>query len=160
MERVNKIWRHPVYQECLHKIECLEQSRRFCHHDRNHFLDVARLAYIENLEKGYGISKEWIYACGLLHDIGRHLQYEKGIPHHEASAHIAEPILQECGFDTAEVKVILKAILDHRNGDTRERSDLSGLIYRADKASRMCFGCASEKECNWPVQKKNMKLTV
>lgn len=160
MERTDRIWNHPVYQECLRKIEELEQTRRFCRHDRNHFLDVARLAYIENLEKGRGIPKEWIYACGLLHDIGRHLQYEKGIPHHEASGEIAGPILADCGFDSEEIRKILEAILAHRDPDTRKDPGLPGLIYRADKASRACFACASEPECDWPAEKKNLKLTV
>ncbi len=160
MERVNRIWRHPDYQKCLHRIEELEKTREFCRHDRNHFLDVARLAYIEDLEMGYGISKEWIYACGLLHDIGRHLQYEEGIPHHEASARIAGPILEDCGFEKEEIQEILKAILAHRDAGTKESAGLSGLIYRADKASRSCFACESEAACNWPAQKKNLELKI
>lgn len=42
-----------------------------------HFLDVARLMYIYNLEDQAGFSKEMIYAAGLLHDIGRYEQMEK-----------------------------------------------------------------------------------
>lgn len=158
MERVNRIWHHPLYQECLKTIEELEAARVFCRHDRSHFLDVARLAYIENLEKGLGISREWIYACGLLHDIGRHLQYQEGIPHHEASARLAEPILRECGFEQNEIERILEAILAHRDSRTREADGLPGLIYRADKASRVCFACKSEAACNWDETKKNLKL--
>ena len=41
-----------------------------------HLLDVARLAWIFNLEANQEISKERIYAAALLHDIGRHIQYE------------------------------------------------------------------------------------
>lgn len=160
MERVNRIWRHPVYQASLLQIEELEKKRIFCRHDRNHFLDVARLAYIENLETGLGISKEWIYACGLLHDIGRHLQYLEGIPHHEGSAQIAEPILKDCGFLEEERREILEAILAHRDSGTKEFSGLAGIIYRADKASRVCFACPSEKECNWDMAKKNMEIKV
>ncbi|MGI6070795.1 MAG: HD domain-containing protein [Blautia sp.] len=160
MERVNRIWNHPVYQECLRTITKLERTRRFCHHDWAHFLDVARLAYIENLEKGLGISKECIYACGLLHDIGRHLQYTEGTPHHEASAAIAGPILKDCGFTEEEQKKILEAILSHRNADVGSQLGLAGVIYRADKASRVCFACESESDCDWSLEKKNMELTV
>lgn len=158
MERVNRIWKHPVYQECLHKIEELEEKRQFCRHNWEHFLDVARLAHIENLEAGLHISVEWIYACGLLHDIGRHLQYTQGTPHHEASAAIAGPILEECGFTKEETNEIQKAILSHRDTDGGLQPGLSGLIYRADKASRICFACPNESACNWSPQKKNQKL--
>ena len=44
-----------------------------------HFLDVARLMYIYNLEDQAGFSKEMIYAAGLLHDIGRYEQMKKRV---------------------------------------------------------------------------------
>ena len=77
----------------MEQIRVLEQDRIFCRHDTTHFLDVARIAYIENLENGLGLAKEEIYAAALLHDIGRHLQYTRGIPHEQASAMEAEGIL-------------------------------------------------------------------
>ena len=89
MERVNAICRHKLWRESVDEIARLEQDRVFCRHDRTHFLDVARLAYIENLERGLGVDKELIYAAALLHDIGRHLQYAKNIPHDEAGAQLA-----------------------------------------------------------------------
>ena len=46
MDRVNQIWRHPVYQEHYKKIQELESERIFCRHTPEHFLDVARLMYI------------------------------------------------------------------------------------------------------------------
>lgn len=51
MERVNRIWNHPFYQECLGKIAKCEQDREFCRHTPEHFLDVARLTYIMALEQ-------------------------------------------------------------------------------------------------------------
>ena len=51
MDRVNQIWRHPVYQEHYKKIQELESERIFCRHTPEHFLDVARLMYIYVLEK-------------------------------------------------------------------------------------------------------------
>ena len=52
MERVNRIWRHRTYQECLEKIRAHEETREFCRHTPEHFLDVARLTYILALEEG------------------------------------------------------------------------------------------------------------
>ncbi|MDO4297147.1 MAG: HD domain-containing protein [Lachnospiraceae bacterium] len=160
MMGVQRIWEHPLYQECLLTIERLESNRIFCGHDRTHLLDVARIAYIENLESGAGIPKHLIYAAALLHDIGRHLQYLDGTPHHEASALLAEQILPECGFSSDDTAQILDAIRSHRSRDMRAASGLAGLIYRADKRSRCCFACPAEAECNWDKEKKNMTLAV
>ena len=78
-----------------------------------HLLDVARLAWIFNLEANQEISKERIYAAALLHDIGRHIQYENGTPHQIAGLPIAEQILTDCGFYPEEMKEILYAIENH-----------------------------------------------
>ena len=73
MERVNKICEHKLWKQAVEEISQLEEKRVFCRHNTEHFLDVARLAYIENLEKGLGIEKELLYAAALLHDICRFL---------------------------------------------------------------------------------------
>ena len=158
--RLQKIWEHPLFQESLLETERLERDRIFCGHDRNHLLDGARIAYIEDLETGAGIPGTLIYAAALLHDIGRHLQYTKGIPHHEASADIAARILPECGFGPEDTAQILDAILSHRDKTAGAGGGLSGMIYRADKRSRCCFACPAEPECDWSAEKKNMTLTV
>ena len=158
MERVNAICRHKLWRESVGEIARLEQDRAFCRHDRAHFLDVARLAYIENLERGLRVDKELIYAAALLHDIGRHLQYTQNIPHDEAGAQLAEIIMADCGFSPAERAEITQAILQHRGDGDRSRDGLAALLYRADKASRMCLFCAAEPECNWSPEKKNMTL--
>ena len=116
MERVNAICRHALWRESVDEIARLEQDRVFCRHDRAHLLDVARLAYMENLEQGLGVDKELIYAAALLHDIGRHLQYTKNIPHDEAGAQLAEIIMADCGFSPAEREEVAQAILQHRGG--------------------------------------------
>jgi len=51
MERLNRILRHPLWKGALQQIEELESERIFCRHDLDHFLHVARIAYIENLKK-------------------------------------------------------------------------------------------------------------
>ena len=81
MERVNRILEHDGYQECLRKNETAEKDRRFCRHDMAHFLDVARIAWILNLQEEAGAEQELIYAAALLHDCGRWRQYEDGTPH-------------------------------------------------------------------------------
>ena len=158
MERVNAICRHALWRESMDEIARLEQDRVFCRHDRAHLLDVARLAYMENLEQGLGVDKELIYAAALLHDIGRHLQYTKNIPHDEAGAQLAEIIMADCGFSPAEREEVAQAILQHRGGGDRSRDGLAALLYRADKASRACLFCTAEPECNWSREKKNMTI--
>ena len=46
MQRIWKIYEHPLFIEGLVKNKDAEKERIFCHHDMNHFLDVARLMYI------------------------------------------------------------------------------------------------------------------
>ena len=154
MDRVNQIWKHPLYQTELHKLQLLEADREFCRHTPEHFLDVARLAYIRALEENYSVSKELIYCTALLHDIGRARQYEDGTPHDEAGAVIAEQILKELGFSPEEIQAIVSAIRGHR-AETNQ-TILGQLIYRADKKSRNCFSCKAEPECYWSSAKKNM----
>lgn len=156
MDRVNQIWKHPLYQTELHKLQLLEADREFCRHTPEHFLDVARLAYIRALEENYSVSKELIYCTALLHDIGRARQYEDGTPHDEAGAIIAGQILKELGFPPEEMEAIVSAIRGHR-AETNQ-TILGQLIYRADKKSRNCFSCKAEPECYWSSAKKNMTI--
>ena len=160
MERIQRILSNTAYRENLDKNRAAEEGRRFCCHNMGHFLDVARIAWIWNLEEGLGIDRELIYASALLHDIGRHVQYGNGTPHEEASAAIAPDILRDCGFDDAEVELILAAVLSHRNEEVMQENNLRGLLYRADKASRACFACEAEKDCSWKNGKKNMRVVV
>lgn len=160
MKRVNRIIGHSLWQEAAEEIRRLEEGRIFCGHDTQHFLDVARIAYIEALERGIPIPKDMIYAAALLHDIGRHRQYEEGIPHEEASGDLAARILPDCGFSSTETEEILRAIRQHRDPETAGGDDLAGLLYRADKKSRACMFCKAQGQCSWPKEKKNMKVTV
>ena len=160
MIRVNSICTHPLWIECVGHIRDLEKERIFCRHDICHFLDVARIAWIENLEKDFHICRELIYAAAMLHDIGRHLQYLQDIPHDEASASISAEILKDTDFTPDEQAEIITAIRRHRTQEIASGDNLAGLIYRADKKSRMCAFCTACDECNWPETKKNMKITV
>lgn len=158
MDRVNRILKHNLFIEKLSRNMTAEADRRFCRHDMAHFLDVARIAMIINLQEKTEISGELIYAAALLHDIGKHRQYEEGIPHEQASALIARGILRDCGFDDKETDVITDAILEHRNSGVIPEQNLRGLLYRADKASRPCFGCRAAEDCGWKRDRKNMEL--
>ena len=158
MDRINRIINHPLWTENMALLREAERDRIFCCHGTDHLLDVARLAYIEDLEQGLGISRELIYAAALLHDLGRARQYADGTPHDRAGAELAEQILRDCGFTDPERQQITEAILGHRSRETGTRRDLSGILYRADKASRQCLFCEARAECNWSDEKKNLTL--
>lgn len=68
MERVNRILRHEAFRRHMRENEAAEKERIFCRHDMAHFLDVARIAMILNLQQGLGISRDIIYGAALLHD--------------------------------------------------------------------------------------------
>lgn len=158
MNRIDEILNCDLFIENLEKNNAAEADRCFCRHDIVHFLDVARIGMIINLEENIGIPKDVIYAAALLHDIGKHKQYFNRTPHEKASAEIAPDILKLCGYDKKETDVIIDAILQHRNEMVYSEKNLRGVLYRADKASRACFACAAEKDCNWSEDKKNLSL--
>ncbi len=160
MERVNQICRHPLWRETMRRLAELEQDRPFCRHSIEHLLDVARLAYVEDLEQNFGIPKAQIYAAALLHDTGRVQQYLDGTPHERAALEPARKILSDCAFTETEQNNILTAISGHRLPESARENNLTGLLYRADKRSRLCMFCPAEPECNWSPQKKNMILTI
>lgn len=136
-----------------------ELVRTYCKHGWEHSLDVARVAYILVLEARQQpsmqqlvlLTKELIYAAGLLHDIGRWQQYDAevdqvAIDHAQAGAALAEEILQQVNFDEAEILLIQEAIASHRQiGQTK--SLLGQILYLADKAVRPCINCAVRASC-------------
>ena len=162
MDRINKIYTSPIYRKELVYICEDERERIYCKHDIEHFLDVARIAYIINLENNLGYSKDIIYAVALLHDIGRHREYQDGIDHHQASADIAKEILRKSGYNRKESKIILDAILHHRSNNKynneENKDNLNELIYKADKMSRKCFCCNAMETCKWNDSKKNKDI--
>lgn len=158
MERFNKILNHDLFIRHLKENEAAEADRRFCRHNMVHLLDVARIAMILNLQEGNFVEKDLIYGAALLHDIGRHVQYENGTPHEIAGAVIAPEILRDCGYDEKETDVIVSAIRTHRTKEVESEKTLNGILYRADKASRACFACKAEAECDWKQEKKNLQI--
>ena len=163
MKRVNAIFRHPLYQTYYRQLEEAEQGRIFCRHQMTHLMDVARIAYIRSLEEGLGLDREVIYAAAVLHDLGKVLQYEEGIPHEITGEKIAAEILDglagENAFSETEKTMILTAIRGHRK--LRDEPEvLERLLYESDKASRMCFACPAEPQCDWNEEKKNKEIRI
>ena len=158
MDRVNQIWRHPVYQEHYKKIQELESERIFCRHTPEHFLDVARLMYIYALEEHLELPKELIYAAALLHDIGRYAQYEANLSHHQVGATIGRVLLENNGFSEDEINMICDAIMAHHTIEVDDNNPLKKLLYKADKLSRNCFACCEYDNCYWEADLKNTKI--
>ncbi|MCD7837139.1 MAG: HD domain-containing protein [Lachnospiraceae bacterium] len=155
MDRIDKILKHDLFLYHLKQNNAAEADRRFCRHNIAHFLDVARIGEIINLEENIGVDRELVYGAALLHDMGRHIQYEEGTSHEKAGGEIAPGILADCGYTAEEIDIITDAILHHRDKSIMEEKSLRGILYRADKASRACFMCDVEEECNWKREKKN-----
>lgn len=145
MDRINRILKDPAYQDYVAKNEAAEVDRIFCGHDLTHFLDVCRIAWILNLERGLGLDKDEVYAAGLLHDTGRWQEYATGIDHAQASVNLAAPILDRCGYTPEETERILEAIGAHRKRD--HASPLAQILFEADKKSRMCLYCDARGQC-------------
>lgn len=152
MEKVNKILQDRRFQEYVEKNLIAEKQRKFCNHNFDHLLSVARIAYILVLEQGLepDISRETVYASGLLHDIGRWKEYETGIDHALLSAELSKEILEEAGFERKNIAGIIRAIKEHRGTEKnkeKEGSLLGDILRRADILSRPCWDCTAEEDC-------------
>lgn len=158
LDRINKILHHSQFQLWNEENRKMEEGRIFCLHNIEHYLDVARIAYIKALEERIDISKDVLYAAALLHDIGKHRQYKEGVPHEEESARMSEEILIDCGYDKEERERIQLAIQHHRKKPNGDSTDLERLLYEADKQSRVCLFCKAKAECKWSDEKKNLTL--
>lgn len=175
MPRVQAIIETPMFLEALSGIESAEEHRQFCKHGRAHLLDVARIAWILNVEQGACVDREVMYATALLHDIGRAAQYATGEPHDEAGVRVAAAILdsipEDMRFSEQERADILQAIRGHRGSSKAGESDASNcsstrtcvlarLIKEADHISRPCYACPVRDDCNWPDERKNLELRI
>lgn len=157
MNKANAILKNKKFIEYLKKNEECEAERKFCCHNLQHFIDVARIAYIMVLENKLNVEKEIVYGAALLHDIGRWVQYKEKVPHEIASFRLAENILNECNYNEEEKSIILSAILNHRN-EQNEQNTFDYIFYLSDKLSRNCFDCKVEDECKWSENKKNFMI--
>lgn len=159
MERVGLIMEDPFYQECLAKNKAAEVTRKYCKHDFQHMLDVARIAYILCLEAGdlnhfmadnkitsRAEAKEIIYATGIVHDLARWKEYAEGGDHSVMGAELAKDVLERCNFNQNEIRIITSAIREHRSIG-QYLSILGEKIYRADNLSRICTQCEANVDC-------------
>lgn len=161
MKKIDLILENPTFKEHLNRIYHAEKNRIYCLHGMEHLLDVARIGYIINLEENLGYGKEIIYAMALLHDIGRNMEYESGLSHHQVGGDIALEILREVGFGEEDCSSICYAIKSHKELNSRDNNkSLSYLLYKADKLSRNCFSCKVYESCYWEESKKNKSILV
>lgn len=61
MQRVSRIINDSLYRECVERNAVYEKNRRFCRHDLQHMLDVARITYLLVLEAcmvGYTLTSD------------------------------------------------------------------------------------------------------
>ncbi len=159
MDRINRILEHPEFINCVKQNEMAEADRCFCHHGMEHLCAVARIAMLLNREEKAELPKDIVYGAAFLHDCGRFLQYNEGIPHDKAGAEFAARILPECGYTIEETELITEAITSHRgSAENIRESTLADILYRADKMSRNCRFCKAYEECNWPKEIKNAKF--
>jgi HD superfamily phosphodiesterase len=161
VQRVERILKDRWYQEYLLRNATREAKRRFCRHNFQHMLDVARVAYILLLEAGdlqvfvrqYSLSgreaaREIIYAAGLLHDIGRWEEYDHQQDHAAASARLAKELMSRTGFTPLEIDIVTRAIGEHRRRDAHETL-LGRYLHAADRLSRPCLSCPVQADCHW-----------
>lgn len=153
--KIQEITSHVLFIECTEKIQAYEENRVFCLHDYAHFLEVVSIMDKINREDRMGYPDEWIYGAGLLHDIGKCVQYETGVPHQIAGTKIAKTILLDCGYSKEGISVILKAIKEHSGWTQRE--GFSELLRKADKLSRKCYQCEASSLCKWPEEMRNKR---
>ncbi len=133
MERVNLILNHNTFIDTIKKLAEIELDRKYCIHDIEHLLNVARIMAIKNLEQNLGFEKEIIYATAVLHDIGRLEQYQNKKNHGVVGSEMAYTILLECGFSLSDSVVIKDAIKTHNTNE--DTNSLGQLLRDSDKKS-------------------------
>lgn len=159
MQRIAQLQQDPDFRSLLQQIEESERDRIFCQHGLAHLLDVARIAWIDTMERHLTLEKPVVYAAALLHDLGRALD---PADHDTAALTICRAILTRCGFDASDIASILQAIAAHGDKHTppEQLPPLCAVIRRADGLSRPCYACAAAHACYWPDARRNHHITV
>ena len=101
MSRLNAVWNHPLYQKYYRENEKIEHDREFCCHQITHLLDVARIAYIKNLEAGLGIDRR---KCNGMSEVAR-LFYECDKRSRNC---FACPVKEQCNWSEEEKNMEIK----------------------------------------------------
>lgn len=158
MYKINLITTHKKFISILTELANVEKTRKYCVHNIEHLLNVARIMTITNLEQNLGFEKDIIYAVALLHDIGRLEQYKSGGKHAAFGSVLARDILKDCEFSNDEINMICKAISTHSSDE--QTNYLGELLRTSDKLSRNCFICLARAKCNWKGKQMNKGIIV
>lgn len=159
MNYVDRLIQNEKYLETMGQIHEMERQRIYCHHGFNHLLDVARIAYLINLEMEFGYEKEFLYLCALLHDIGRAKEYSTGVSHEKAGVELAKQLLAEIEYPEELQGKILEKVEDHRHASMPEEGiTRENFFWFADKRARNCFACNAAETCNWPMEKRTLHI--
>ncbi len=152
-----------------------EAERIYCRHEIEHGLDVCRIAWIMYLEdvisdntvgkntirfSGGDSAKDRFYVTGLLHDVGRSLQYRTGEHHSTAGEKLAGQILKEIGYPEKWIRETVDFIRDHhgRQNVYTDKTAVGYYIERADQLSRNCFCCPAAATCKWKDEERNRTI--
>lgn len=155
MDKIQGIINHPVFMDSIKQIELLEMERKYCKHDMKHFVAVTKIMTNINNKENLLYTDEQIHAAGLLHDVGKFIQYQTGEPHQYAGIDIAETIMSDVGFSQADISLVLTAIKEHSGWVKRE--GFSELLRKSDKLSRQCYECQVSDQCKWPIEMRNKR---
>ena len=149
LKRIEKIKSDHFYLKCLslNSLRVISET-----------VGLERFAGDERLS-GPGQAEEVICAAGLLHDIGRWRQYDNGEDHALAGAGMAGEVLERAGFSGHEIKVITRAIREHRR-EAPGSSRLGRVLCLADDLSRPCKTCGARMDCYKFDQLENLKEKV
>ena len=105
-------------------------------HGMDHVLRVIYLC--ENIGKEENADMMVLLPAALFHDIARQKEREKGIPHEEAGAQIAERYLRSIRYDEERILKITHAIRSHRYRSNAKPETLEARILSdADKLDAM-----------------------
>lgn len=180
MKFSDKVLKHPIFLKFIKEIKDMENGRSYCHHELEHAVDVARLAWIYYLEDTLAVDapnvtelhrkwessgvwtdeietkKDLFYTAALLHDIGRGVQYQTGVHHSVSGLEPAKQILEDVEIPKDWEKQILDVIAEHADDNMdRLEKDLEYYIAKADHDSRLCFACEVRESCKWTEDEMN-----
>lgn len=102
----------------------------------SHGLDhVLRVVYLcEVIGKSEGADMRVLLPAAYFHDIARPVEEERGIPHEEAGAQMAEAYLRSIGYEEECIPGITHAIRTHRYSSGKEPETLEARVLSdADK---------------------------
>ncbi|MCD7923052.1 MAG: HD domain-containing protein [Clostridiales bacterium] len=189
MKYTERLLKNRRFLQVQREIREDEAERIYCHHELEHGLDVCRISWImyledqlnekqndcredpdsryhqeeENLENRQ-ISREDIkdrlYVTGLLHDIGRSVQYRTGEHHSTAGAALAGQILREIDYPENWIRETVDFIRNHhgRQNIYTDKYSVGYYTERADQLSRNCFCCPAADTCKWKTEERNQTI--